>query len=480
MANDAMPAPEQIACIDLTVPDAGALRDFYRDVTGCTASPVPMGDYRDYCMNAAGGQTVAGICHALGENADLPAVQMVYIAVAGLDAALRRAQDLGGKLVGTPKSAGGNRFCVIQDLAGAYAALYEKGVAAGVAAAPRPARAGLLPALTGLRFFLALWVIVDHLVGPGHAFEPFAQMLPHPLYMIVRGGYLAVTTFFVLSGFVLARTYGGTAWNGRNLWKYGVARVARVYPVYLLSLLIVAPFIVVAKTAPASKGWLVAMHLALVQGWFVGHYTVGWNVAAWTLSCEMFFYLMFPLLIAPLRGGGWCKSLAVAALACVLTRLLWRAGVSDNLKPVIHLADFLIGIAASNIFDLLSSLRKRPAGPWLYLPGVAAVDGLIAYPQLLPNNVDLNTAIRPFNALLLIGFGLGGGWIARALSARAVVYMGKASYAMYILHIPLLWWAVGWRIPFAAEIYVGVVLIVSALVYRWIEEPANRYLRARA
>jgi peptidoglycan/LPS O-acetylase OafA/YrhL len=51
---------------------------------------------------------------------------------------------------------------------------------------------------------------------------------------------------------------------------------------------------------------------------------------------------------------------------------------------------------------------------------------------------------------------------------------------MYILHIPLLWWAVGWRIPFAAEIYVGVVLIVSALVYRWIEEPANRYLRARA
>jgi peptidoglycan/LPS O-acetylase OafA/YrhL len=55
-------------------------------------------------------------------------------------------------------------------------------------------RSGHLPALTGLRFFLALWVIIDHLVGPGHAFEPYAQMLPHPLYMIVRGGYLAVTT----------------------------------------------------------------------------------------------------------------------------------------------------------------------------------------------------------------------------------------------------------------------------------------------
>jgi peptidoglycan/LPS O-acetylase OafA/YrhL len=341
---------------------------------------------------------------------------------------------------------------------------------------PRPARSRDLPALTGVRFFLALWVIVDHLVGPGHAFEPFAQMLPHPLYMIVRGGYLAVTTFFVLSGFVLARTYAATAWNGRSLWRYGVGRVARIYPVYLLSLAIVAPFIVAARTA--SKGWLVAMHLALVQGWFVGHYTVGWNIAAWTLSCEMFFYLMFPLAAMALRGSGWWKTLAVAAAACVMTHVLWALGVSDNLKPVIHFADFLMGIAASSAFDLLTSRAKRPAGMWLYVPGCLAAATLIAYPQLLPGPVDLNSALRPLNAILLIGFGLGGGWIARALSTRTLVYLGKSSYAMYILHIPILWWAVSWSMPFATEIYVVFVIAISALVYRWIEEPANRYLRS--
>lgn len=341
-------------------------------------------------------------------------------------------------------------------------------------------RSGHLPALTGLRFFLALWVIIDHLVGPGHAFEPFAQMLPHPLYMIVRGGYLAVTTFFVLSGFVLARTYGATPWSPRNLWKYSVGRVARVYPVYLLSLAIVAPFIVKANTAPQPKGWLVAMHLALVQGWFVGHYTVGWNVAAWTLSVEMFFYLMFPVLIAPLRGAGWWKSLGVAAVACVLTRAMWKAGISDNLKPLIHLADFLIGIAASNVYDLLTARGKKHWGPWLYLSGVLGVATLIAYPQLLPGSVDINTAIRPLNALLLVGFGLGGGWVAQALSTRVLVYMGKASYAMYILHIPILWWAVTWGFPFAPEVYVLLVIVLSAIVYGFIEEPANRYLRAKA
>ena len=341
-------------------------------------------------------------------------------------------------------------------------------------------RSGHLPALTGLRFFLALWVIIDHLVGPGHAFEPYAQMLPHPLYMIVRGGYLAVTTFFVLSGFVLARTYGDTRWTPRSVWKYGVGRVARVYPVYLLSLLIVAKFILEANTAPQSKGWLVAMHLALVQGWFVGHYTVGWNVAAWTLSVEMFFYLMFPLLIVPLRGAGWWKSLGAAALSCVLVRLMWRMGISDNLKPLIHLADFLIGIAASNVYDLLMARGKGHWGPWLYATGVLGVAALIAWPQLLPGSVDINTAIRPLNALLLVGFGMGGGWVARALSTRFLVYMGKASYGMYILHIPILWWAVHWGFRFAPECYVLLVLIVSAIVYYWIEEPANRYLRARA
>ena len=181
------------------------------------------------------------------------------------------------------------------------------------AAIKRPARSGHLPALTGLRFFLALWVIVNHLVGKGHVFEPIAQMLPGPLEAIMRSGYLAVPTFFVLSGFVLARTYASTPWNPRSVWKYAVGRFARVYPVYLLSLLIVLPFIIKAQDQP--KGWLVAMHLTLMQGWWVGHYTAGWNTPAWTLSCEMFFYLMFPLLIVPMKAWGWTRTISAALLA---------------------------------------------------------------------------------------------------------------------------------------------------------------------
>ena len=156
----------------------------------------------------------------------------------------------------------------------------------------------------------------------------------------------------------------------------------------------VAPFIAADPTP--GKAPLVAAHGLLLQGW-LGHIPVNWNTPAWSLSCELFFYLSFPLLAARLEGSGWRKTLGAAAAACCLTRVLWAVGVSDEIKPLIHLSDFLMGIAASCAFDLLAARRKRPAGAWLYVPGTACAAALIAWPQLLPPGVDLNSALRPLN-----------------------------------------------------------------------------------
>jgi peptidoglycan/LPS O-acetylase OafA/YrhL len=346
------------------------------------------------------------------------------------------------------------------------------------AAVEYPTRPGHLPALTGLRFFLALWVIVNHLVGKGHVYEPVAQMLPGPLQAIIRGGYQAVPTFFVLSGFVLARTYASTRWNRANLWQYLVGRFGRVYPVYLLSLLIVLPFIVQAKDRP--KGWLVAMHLTLMQGWWVGHYTAGWNTPAWSLSCEMFFYLIFPLLIIPMKDWGWMRTICVVLLSCVMTPMMLIFGFSDQIKPIVHLPDFLMGIAVFRAFDLLTERRAAPTGKWLYGIGILGSAAIIGYAQFLPSSVSMNTLLRPMNALVLLGLGLGGGWIARALSTRPIAYLGKASYGMYILHIPILWWAVSWPLLAVRYLYVAVVVVVSCVVYAIFEEPANHFMRSMA
>jgi hypothetical protein len=122
------PAPGTIGWTDLTVPDAAAVRDFYAAVTGWSVQPVSMGEYDDYVMAAPGtGAPTAGICHARGPNAALPAQWLVYIAVADLDASLAACEANGGTVLAAPRGSGASRYAVIRDPAGAVAALSQAG-----------------------------------------------------------------------------------------------------------------------------------------------------------------------------------------------------------------------------------------------------------------------------------------------------------------------------------------------------------------
>jgi uncharacterized protein len=110
---------------DLTVGDAEGVRAFYEQVVGWTSVPLDMGGYADYCMNDAGGETVAGICHARGPNAKIPPQWLVYITVADAAASAKKCEQLGGTVLDGPRVMSGKMFCIIRDPAGAVAALIE-------------------------------------------------------------------------------------------------------------------------------------------------------------------------------------------------------------------------------------------------------------------------------------------------------------------------------------------------------------------
>lgn len=114
-----------IGWIDMTVDDASGLRDFYMAVTGWQSEGVSMGDYSDFVMKASNGDGVAGICHARGSNADLPAGWLIYITVADVDRSAAACTANGGRVVVQPRGLAGGRFCVIEDPAGVCAALYQ-------------------------------------------------------------------------------------------------------------------------------------------------------------------------------------------------------------------------------------------------------------------------------------------------------------------------------------------------------------------
>ncbi|MEZ5980353.1 MAG: VOC family protein [Planctomycetota bacterium] len=111
---------------DLTVPDATKVRDFYTDVVGWSFEGLSMGDYEDYVMKAADGSAVAGVCHARGSNAGLPAAWLVYVYVANLDRSLERVRAHGGRVLHGPRDVGNGRMAVIEDPAGAAMALFEQ------------------------------------------------------------------------------------------------------------------------------------------------------------------------------------------------------------------------------------------------------------------------------------------------------------------------------------------------------------------
>jgi hypothetical protein len=126
MSGTRPPGNGSIAWVDLTVPDAGRVRDFYVSVVGWKSGEVDMGGFSDFTMSPPGAEPVAGVCHARGVNADLPAQWLVYVTVADLDASLERCRRLGGAVLAGPRGMGSfGRFALIRDPAGAVAALVE-------------------------------------------------------------------------------------------------------------------------------------------------------------------------------------------------------------------------------------------------------------------------------------------------------------------------------------------------------------------
>jgi predicted enzyme related to lactoylglutathione lyase len=118
----------KIGWFDLTIEDAPTIRDFYANVVGWKPEDVNMGDYSDFNMTMPeSGDPAAGICHARGENADMPGQWMIYITVEDVEKSAEVCREAGGKVVVGPKSMGKSKLCVIEDPGGAVAALYQPG-----------------------------------------------------------------------------------------------------------------------------------------------------------------------------------------------------------------------------------------------------------------------------------------------------------------------------------------------------------------
>jgi predicted enzyme related to lactoylglutathione lyase len=110
---------------DLTIDNADECADFYRKVLGWSSKEYDMGGYADHVMKSPDGSTVAGVCHARGVNEGIPPQWLIYIQVDSVDDAISACRESGGHVIKETRSLDGQKFCVIQDPAGAVMGLIE-------------------------------------------------------------------------------------------------------------------------------------------------------------------------------------------------------------------------------------------------------------------------------------------------------------------------------------------------------------------
>lgn len=362
-------------------------------------------------------------------------------------------------------------------------------------------------ALTGLRIVAAAWVLVFHLQHtPG---DPYARFW-EPLRAIAAAGAFGVDLFFVLSGFVIAYTYldrlgrmRGTGERVRASVSFLWARVARIWPVYLLvtvgfGLVLAAgvgidpavgiPFRSVSPTQDLQS-W--AAQAFGVQQWLAPSCDgCSFVASGWSVSAEWLAYACFPVLVLALWRAGRLPGPALAGLA-VLAMTPLAVLVASHGDLYFRWA-WLVRIGGGFLAGALGYLavrrvpRTRLVGR---LAGVVAAACLVAVPAvLLWGGTSAGIVVILF-PVLIAALALSDGRLAGLLSAPWPVHGGRISYSLYLVHLPVfeMFWAGAARagslapgLPGATWLAPHAVLLavlLAHLLFRYVEEPARRWLR---
>ena len=340
--------------------------------------------------------------------------------------------------------------------------------------------------ITALRFGAAIWVAIytfwENLAGAGPS-------------NLVGKGYLGVELFFVLSGFILSHVYLQAAGEKRFSYRgFLWARVARVYPLHLFTLIGVGVLATVAMAAgmgvdPNVRNWAaLPANLLMLHAWGLAP-VAGWNHPSWSISAEWFAYLCFPLfafVFWRLRARPVAAALGAAAFMVILYFGFHQVAGFSLTEATIQwgalriVPCFALGCALYLVY------RRAPLkAPWLCsavsfgLMILSAALGLWdGVTVLLSGALILSLASLPNERAV---------WLA----SRPAVYLGEISYSVYMVCVPWKLLSVGLAAKlfdapdkqFQIFVWLGVVALLpvaAAVSYHLVERPARKALRGLA
>jgi len=361
----------------------------------------------------------------------------------------------------------------------------------------------MLDALTGLRFVAAFCVFLHHA----------KDRLSIESWNLGPLGGFAVGFFFVLSGFILMHVYGSSL-SAAGVPRFFVARFARIWPVHAACLLL---FLLLFRwnSPPTSPDEIVRVisQIFLTQTWGTKiDEILGFNGVAWSISVEVFFYALFPLLCL-MRDRAFARAYVAIVVATLLAIAIaeWSVGLHPegrstalsvlHFAPPMRLFEFATGIATARIASRweTGSLRR----PWRDSLVESAALGLVALGFLIfgpaqwirhaiaPDSLPLaqhylpkGAGFAPAFALLILWLARSRGLVSWLLSRRFMIYLGEISFAFYMLHAMALMLVARSGVGSAAQWKLGFTLALAAslagasVLHTLIEVPLRDFVLA--
>lgn len=353
-----------------------------------------------------------------------------------------------------------------------------------------------LNALTSLRFFAAIMIVVLH-IAP--SFPKLLSWFPENL--ILRQG---VSFFFILSGFILTYSYSKLESKKETIF-FICKRIARIWPLHMATLLIFVLGCGPILKMPLESWLITTTNILMVHAWVPSQdFCFSFNSPSWSISTEFFFYLSMPLLLVFLAR----PTKLLFASACLLLTLISIATVNGNpdlslwllyISPIGRLFEFILGLLLADKFLKNRSRKDLSFKKASIIEGISIALVLLAIfnttmvSAIVAASIgeagkcwieDVGMTIVPFSLLIFIS-AMNRGFVSKALSIRPLVFLGEISFAIYLVHVPLriLWdfWVPSLKTSITQEclllaVFVTLVLTLSHLLYSVVERPCQKFL----
>ena len=303
-----------------------------------------------------------------------------------------------------------------------------------------------LDQLTFTRFVAILGVLFFH--GGGGVYLQAVNVFPFSAILV--SATTSVTYLYVLSGFVmsLVNFRPGEKFDTARYWS---ARFVRLYPLYIISFLLVCYYYLdsIAQIKPQKT----LVNVFVLQAW-VPRYAQSFNYASWSMTVEFFFYAVFPFFTLWAYRQSTKKLIWVSIIVWVVSQMIHNAlwiGYFPEYEnflvyfPLFHLSSFILG-AVGGIWYLREGrerVNKSSITLLVFTGGVLLASAYIVVSSEItrfPHGIQLMTGLlAPVLTIIIVALALDKSRLSTFLNYPVLVALGETSYGLYILHVPVIW-----------------------------------------